>query len=58
MRIKRALFGLLATIGLSATAAGAPAADAPGRIRFAYASRSNSVTPKHVAQSKGFFKAE
>jgi NitT/TauT family transport system substrate-binding protein len=33
-------------------------ADAPQRIRFAYASRSNVVTPKHVAQSKGFFKAE
>jgi len=36
----------------------ASAADAPQRIRFAYASRSNIVTPKHVAQSKGFFKAE
>ena len=34
------------------------ASDAPVHIRFAYASRSNIVTPKHVAQSKGFFKAE
>jgi len=28
------------------------------KIRFAYASRSNIVTPKHIAQSRGFFKAE
>src|SRR5258706_9994420 len=34
------------------------AADSPVHVRFAYASRSNIVTPKHVAQSKGFFKAE
>jgi ABC-type nitrate/sulfonate/bicarbonate transport system substrate-binding protein len=33
-------------------------ADAPLHIRFAYASRSNIVTPKHIAVSKGFFKAE
>ena len=40
--------------------AGTPArgADAPQKIRFAYASRSNIVTPKHVAQSRGFFRAE
>ena len=40
--------------------AGAPArgADAPQKIRFAYASRSNIVTPKHLAQSRGFFRAE
>lgn len=36
----------------------ARAADAPLKIRFAYASRSNIVTPKHIAQSRGFFKAE
>lgn len=28
------------------------------RIRFAYASRSNIVTPKHLALSRGFFRAE
>ena len=40
--------------------AGTPvrAADAPQKIRFAYASRSNIVTPKHLAQSRGFFRAE
>lgn len=35
-----------------------PAADLPRRIRFAYVSRSNIVAPKHLAQSRGFFKAE
>ena len=40
--------------------AGTPvrAADAPQKIRFAYASRSNIVTPKHLAQSRGLFRAE
>ena len=40
--------------------AGTPAraADAPQKIRFAYASRSNIVAPKHIAQSRGFFRAE
>ena len=34
------------------------AADAPQKIRIAYASRSSSAMPQYVAQSKGFFKAE
>ena len=34
------------------------AAEPPLKVRFAYASRSNIVTPKHMALSKGFFKAE
>jgi NitT/TauT family transport system substrate-binding protein len=33
-------------------------AEAPQRIRIAYASRSNSETPQYVAQDRGFFKAE
>jgi ABC-type nitrate/sulfonate/bicarbonate transport system substrate-binding protein len=33
-------------------------ADAPQRVRIAYASRSNSATPQYVAQDRGFFKAE
>ena len=33
-------------------------ADAPQKIRIAYASRSSSAMPQYVAQSKGFFKAE
>lgn len=36
----------------------AGAAEALQRVRFAYASRSNIVAPKHIAQSRGFFKAE
>ena len=37
--------------------AGAPArgADAPQKIRFAYASRSNIVTPKHLASLAATF---
>src|SRR5512145_1905613 len=33
-------------------------ADAPTRVRIAYASRSSSAMPLYLAQSKGFFKAE
>lgn len=36
----------------------AHAAEAPQKIRFAYASRSNIVAPKHIAQSRGYFRAE
>jgi len=39
-------------------APGVRAAEAPQKIRFAYASRSNIVAPKHIAQSRGYFKAE
>lgn len=36
----------------------ARATDAPQKIRFVHASRSNSNAPKVIAQSKGFFRAE
>jgi NMT1/THI5 like len=51
----------LLLIGIAAWAVVSPdawSADAPQRIRIAYASRSNSATPQYVAQDKGFFKAE
>jgi ABC-type nitrate/sulfonate/bicarbonate transport system substrate-binding protein len=34
------------------------AAEATQKIRFVHASRSNSMAPKLIAQSKGFFRAE
>jgi NitT/TauT family transport system substrate-binding protein len=46
-----------AGIGLTATVR-ALAAEAPQKIRIAYASRSSSAMPQYMAQSKGFFKAE
>lgn len=58
MKITASLFVVLAMIGWVTLAGVAEAADAPQRIRFAYASRSNIVTPKHIAQSRGYFKAE
>jgi ABC-type nitrate/sulfonate/bicarbonate transport system substrate-binding protein len=33
-------------------------ADAPQRVRIAYASRSSSAMPLYMAQTKGFFKSE
>jgi NitT/TauT family transport system substrate-binding protein len=39
-------------------AAPSQSADAPQKVRIAYASRSSSAVPQYVAQSKGFFKAE
>ena len=45
--------GLGLTLGVRALAA-----DAPQKIRIAYASRSSSAMPQYMAQSKGFFKAE
>ena len=47
-------------LGLLLINAGQPAwsADAPTRIRIAYASRSSSAMPLYLAQTKGFFKAE
>src|SRR5262245_47718397 len=38
--------------------ASALSADAPAKMRIAYASRSSSAMPQYMAQSKGFFKAE
>ena len=34
------------------------AAEAVQKVRFVHASRSNSMAPKLIAQSKGFFRAE
>jgi NitT/TauT family transport system substrate-binding protein len=45
--------GLGLTLGVRAFAA-----DAPQKVRIAYASRSSSAMPQYMAQSKGFFKAE
>ena len=58
MKNKARSFVVLAALGIAALAGVAAGADAPQRIRFAYASRSNIVTPKHIAQSRGYFKAE
>lgn len=52
------IVGAVLVSGLIATATPARAAEAPQKIRFAYASRSNIVAPKHVAQSRGYFRAE
>jgi NitT/TauT family transport system substrate-binding protein len=41
-----------------ALADGAPGAEAPARVRIAYASRSSSAMPLYMALQKGFFKAE
>ena len=49
--ISCAVFGLTASVR-------AWAAEAPQKIRIAYASRSSSAMPQYMAQSKGFFKAE
>jgi ABC-type nitrate/sulfonate/bicarbonate transport system substrate-binding protein len=43
---------------LLAAVAPALSAEAPARIRIAYASRSTSAMPLYLAQTKGFFKAE
>jgi len=52
------LSAVLTLILVSGSVAPAWAAEALQKIRFAYASRSNIVAPKHVAQSRGYFKAE
>lgn len=52
------ILALALASGWIATATPARAADAPQKIRFAYASRSNIVAPKHIAQSRGYFKTE
>ena len=48
------------TIALSLVGFAQPlwSADAPARVRIAYASRSSSAMPLYLAQTKGFFKAE
>jgi NitT/TauT family transport system substrate-binding protein len=47
-------FGVL----LTAAAQSVFSADAPTRVRIAYASRSSSAMPLYLAQTKGLFKAE
>lgn len=59
--VKRALYflGLVFWIGNFPSArTHGWSAEAPQRVRIAYASRSNSATPQYVAQDRGFFKAE
>ena len=58
---KRAIYFLLSLLGLGQLFLlnrQAVSADAPQRVRIAYASRSNSAMPQYVAQGKGFFRAE
>jgi ABC-type nitrate/sulfonate/bicarbonate transport system substrate-binding protein len=57
-RTLRFLALLMGTAYLPGPGDEAFSADAPQRIRIAYASRSNSATPQYVAQDRGFFKAE
>lgn len=52
------LGGILAWIVVLCGAAPIQSADAPQKVRIAYASRSSSAVPQYVAHSKGFFKAE
>jgi NitT/TauT family transport system substrate-binding protein len=52
---------LLAVVGLGFVLSGATtvtAAEAPARVRIAYASRSSSAMPLYLALQKGFFRAE
>jgi len=56
-RISSLLSVFCAAYGFTAGAQ-ALAADAPQKIRIAYASRSSSAMPQYLAQSKGFFKSE
>jgi ABC-type nitrate/sulfonate/bicarbonate transport system substrate-binding protein len=58
---KRWIYFLLSLLGLGQLFLlnrQAVSADAPQRVRIAYASRSNSAMPQYVAQGKGFFRAE
>jgi NitT/TauT family transport system substrate-binding protein len=54
----RIFLTLIAALGACAHADCASAADAPQRVRIAYASRSSSAMPLYMALQKGFFKAE
>src|SRR5258705_5292070 len=49
------IFILAWTLGVAASAL---SADAPPKVRIAYASRSSSALPQYMAVQKGFFKAE
>lgn len=54
----RMQMGLAILLAVEFSRGAALAAEALQKIRFAIASRSNVVAPKHVAISRGFFKAE
>ncbi len=56
MVITRAMiFGFVFMLGMTTAAIGA---EAPVKVRIAYASRSSSALPQYMALQKGFFKAE
>ena len=56
MAIKRAMiFGFVLMLGMASSAW---SAEAPAKVRIAYASRSSSALPQYMAVQKGFFKAE
>jgi NitT/TauT family transport system substrate-binding protein len=57
-RVRAALLGVVAATWALALVASVLAADAPQRVRIAYASRSSSAMPLYMALQKGFFKAE
>ena len=57
-RMILALLTFLSALSVCAWAAPAWAADAPQKIRIAYASRSSSAMPLYMALQKGYFKAE
>ena len=54
----RKCFALVLGVLLASAAEPAFSADAPTRVRIAYASRSSSAMPLYLAQTRGFFKAE
>jgi len=58
MRNRQRIFGALGLAGMVMVAGQSFAAEALQKIRFVHASRSNSMAPKLIGQSKGFFKAE
>ena len=58
MKNLRLVFAALLVAGVVMAAGQGFAAEAMQKVRFVHASRSNSMAPKLIAQSKGFFKAE
>jgi len=58
MKNLRSVIAALLVAGVVMAAGQGFAAEAMQKVRFVHASRSNSMAPKIIAQSKGFFKAE
>jgi NitT/TauT family transport system substrate-binding protein len=54
----RPLVGILIGAGLAVAVGAGPSAAQTHKIRIAYSSRSNTVTPLYIASSKGFFRDE